>query len=79
MLINMDKILTQFLKEATSSIPTISDHFLAEGIVFLNDDFDGNCLTKEFYESKMSFIEENFNRAINLTIPEDYIYLNYIK
>ena len=59
--------------------PSIGDHFLTEGIVFLNDDFDGSCLTKEFYESKMSFVRENFTRAINLPIPEDYIYLNYIK
>jgi hypothetical protein len=59
--------------------PSIGDYFLTEGIVFLDDDFDGSCLTKEFYESKRSFIKENFTRAINLPIPEDYVYLNYIK
>lgn len=59
--------------------PTISDHFVMDSILLLNDDFDWNCLTEEFYKSKMSFIEENFTRAINLPIPEDFIYLNYIK
>ena len=59
--------------------PSISGYFLTEGIIELTDDFDGSCLTEEFYESKMSFIKENFNRAINLPIPEDYIYLNYLQ
>lgn len=70
---------------ATGTIPiywgdkTISDHFLTEGIICLEDGFDSSFLTKEFYESKKSFIEENFHKAINLPISEDYIYLNYIK
>ena len=59
--------------------PTISDHFVEEGIVRLNDGFDGSCLTQEFYESKMSYIKENFERVVNFPIPEDYIYLNYLK
>ena len=70
---------------STGTIPiywgdsTISDYFLTDGIISLEDEFDGSCLTKEFYDSKLDIIKENFDRSMNLPIPEDYIYINYIK
>lgn len=59
--------------------PSIGDHFLTDGIVMLDENFDGSCLTQEFYESKMSCIKENFQRSISLPLPEDYMYEVYLK
>lgn len=70
---------------ATGTIPiywgaeSISDYFIEDGIVRLIDNFDPSTITNEFYNSKKDIIQENFNRAIKLPLPEDYIYLNYIK
>lgn len=70
---------------ATGTIPiywgdrTISRYFVEDGIIWLNDGFDPSLLTKELYDSKAEAIRENFERAINLPLPEDYIYLNYLK
>lgn len=70
---------------ATGTIPiywgddSISEYFIEDGIVRLTDDFDPSILTKELYESKKDVIQENFNRVLQLPLPEDYIYLNYLK
>lgn len=70
---------------STGTIPiywgaqSISNFFLEEGIVRLTDNFDLTLYNKDYYNSKISVIKENFKRAINLPLPEDYIYLNYLK
>jgi hypothetical protein len=69
---------------ATGTIPiywgaeSLSDFFIEEGIVRLVDDFDLSIFDEDFYKSKKEAICENFNRAINLPLPEDYILLNYL-
>jgi hypothetical protein len=70
---------------STGTIPiywgakSVSDFFIEDGIIRINDNFDLSICDEDFYNSKKSIIEENFNRAINLPLPEDYIYLHYIK
>jgi hypothetical protein len=70
---------------ATGTVPIywgddeISSYFVEEGIIKLDDDFDILSLNKDLYDSKKSAIEENFNIAINLPLPEDYIFVNYCK
>lgn len=70
---------------ATGTIPiywgdeTISDHFFEEGIIRLDDNFDPPSLTKELYDSKINFIIKNFEKSCSLPLPEDYIYINFIK
>lgn len=85
--IQIDGYFTEKISDcfATGAIPiywgdkTISDHFLEEGIIRLTDGFDPSILTKELYDSKMSYVQENFKRVIDLPCVEDYFYLNYIK
>jgi len=70
---------------ATGTIPiywganSISSYFLENGIVRLDDGFDLSMCNENYYKSKYDIIQENFILAKNLSLPEDYIYLNYIK
>lgn len=70
---------------ATGTIPiywganSLSDFFLEEGIIRINDDFDLTLYDEEYYNSRYNVVQENFERAVNLPLPEDYIYLHYIK
>lgn len=57
----------------------IVEYFNEDGIIFLNDDFDISTLTKELYYSKIDTIQDNFDRANNLNVAEDYLYENYWK
>ena len=59
--------------------PDIGDYFNIDGIIMLNDNFDIDILTPELYYSKMDAIKDNFERAINLPLAEDYMFSNYIK
>jgi hypothetical protein len=70
---------------ATGTIPVfygckgVTEYFNEDGIVFLNDDFDFSTLTKELYYFKMEAIKDNFERANNLPVAEDYLYETYWK
>jgi hypothetical protein len=70
---------------ATGTIPVfwgtrnIGNYFDADGIVFLEDIGDLGILTKEFYESKLEHVENNFRLINNLSSMEDYIFENYLK
>lgn len=70
---------------ATGTIPiywgsnSLSNYFLEEGIVRLIDGFDLSVCTEEYYNSKYDVIKENFDRAVNLPLPEDYIFTEYLK
>jgi len=59
--------------------PTIGEFFNEKGIITLTDDFKIEDLSTDLYYSKMEYIKENFERAINLPTAEDYIYENHIK
>jgi hypothetical protein len=70
---------------ATGTIPIywgssdIGEVFNTDGIIIYDDNFDINSLSFELYESKMLAIIDNFNRAVNFPIAEDYIYKTYIE
>jgi hypothetical protein len=55
----------------------ITKYFNEEGIIFLNDGFQIESITPEFYYSKMSAIIDNFNRVQKFHTIEDYIATNY--
>ena len=57
----------------------VTEYFNEDGIIFLDDDFDLSMLTKDLYYSKIDVIKDNFERSINFTVAEDYLYLNYFK
>ena len=57
----------------------VTDYFNEDGIIFLDDDFDMSTLTEDLYHSKMNAIKENFEKAIELPVAEDYIYTEYFK
>lgn len=69
---------------ATGTIPIyygtsmIYDVFNKEGIIML-DEFNINELSVDLYESKKDAIQENYEISIDMSVAEDYIYLNYIK
>lgn len=70
---------------ATGTIPIywgheqISEIFNPEGIIMLDDEFDIGSLSSDLYYSKIDAVRDNFERAMELPIAEDYIYNNYIK
>lgn len=70
---------------ATGTIPVyygcdqIGDFFDADGIIMLTDDFDIDNLSFDLYFSKMEAIQKNFNKIQEGMLPEDQIYLQYIK
>ena len=70
---------------ATGTIPVyygcrgVTEYFNEDGIIFLDDDFDISMLTPDLYYSKMDAIKDNFERANNLPVAEDYLYETYWK
>ena len=70
---------------ATGTIPVfygcrgVTEYFNEDGIIFLDDDFDISTLTEDLYYSKMDAIKDNFERANNLPVAEDYLYESYWK
>ena len=57
----------------------VTKYFNEDGIIFLDEDFDLSTLTEDLYYSKMDAIKDNFERAINFPVAEDYLYENYLK
>ena len=70
---------------ATGTIPVfygckgVVEYFNKDGIIFLDDDFDLSTLTKELYYSKMEAIKDNFERAYNFPVAEDYLFTTYFQ
>ena len=70
---------------ATGTIPVfygckgVTEYFNKDGIIFLDDEFDVSTLTEDLYYSKMEVIKDNFERANNLPVAEDYLYETYWK
>jgi len=54
--------------------PDIGNYFNKDGIIDLTDQFD---VSEEIYYSKMDVIKENLEKAKEMEILEDFIYLNY--
>jgi hypothetical protein len=79
-----EKILDCFV---TGTIPiywgtnSISKYFDERGIIFLDDSFNINDITRELYQSKLEYVKTNFDVAVREEYEtlEDYIYLNYLK
>jgi len=59
--------------------PDIDKYFNPDGIIFLNEDFDVESLTKEKYDSMKDAIEENYKIATELEMAEDYMFRNYFQ
>ena len=57
----------------------IDKYFDVRGVIFLEDDPTLSTVTSETYESMKPYIEENFKRAMELPISEDYICETYLK
>lgn len=54
--------------------PDIGKHFNKDGIIDLTEEFD---VSEDIYYSKMDAIQENLEKAKEMEILEDFIYLNY--
>jgi hypothetical protein len=57
----------------------IGDFFNEDGIITLNEEFKIEDLSFDLYNSKINAVMDNFQRAKDLLVAEDYIYLKYIK
>ncbi len=57
----------------------INKLFNPDGIIMLDNYFDINKINYDLYYSKIDAINDNFQRAIDLPISEDFIYQNYLK
>jgi hypothetical protein len=68
---------------ATGTIPVfygckgVTEYFNEDGIIFLDENFDVSILTEELYYTKMDAIQDNFERANNLPVAEDFIFEEY--
>ena len=77
-----EKILDCF---ATGTIPVymgtkkVVEYFNPDGIIFFDGSFDLSTLSEELYLSKMEAIKDNFERANNLPVSEDFIFEEYLK
>ena len=57
----------------------VTKYFNEDGIIFLDDNFDLSTLTEDLYYSKIEAVKDNFERAINFPVAEDYLYTTYFK
>jgi len=56
--------------------PDIGDHFNMDGIIILSDEFD---VSEDIYYSKLDAIKDNLERAKEMEILEDFIYVRYLQ
>jgi hypothetical protein len=59
--------------------PDIGEVFNEDGIIWLTEEFSIKDLTPELYWSKIDAVRDNYQRAVNFPIAEDWIYKTYIK
>lgn len=57
----------------------VNKYFDSRGVIFLEDDPTLARVTVETYNAMKPYIEENFKRAMEMPIAEDYIYETYLK
>ena len=60
-------------------IDNIGDFYNEEGIIKLDKNFKIEDLSFDLYNSKIKAVKDNFNRAVNQLVIEDYIYVTYLK
>jgi len=56
--------------------PDIGNHFNMDGIIVLSDEFD---VSEDIYYSKLDAIKDNLERAKEMEILEDFIYVRYLQ
>jgi hypothetical protein len=56
--------------------PDIDKHFNMDGVIVLSDEFD---VSEDIYYSKMDAIKDNLERAKEMEILEDFIFVRYLK
>tara|TARA_B100000575_G_scaffold202699_1_gene164317 strand:+ start:281 stop:1120 length:840 start_codon:yes stop_codon:yes gene_type:complete len=59
--------------------PSVGKWFNTDGIIFLEDGFDIESLSKDLYLSKMDAIKENFEKAKEMEVVEDFIWKSYFE
>tara|TARA_Y100000593_G_scaffold94858_1_gene196674 strand:+ start:4583 stop:5389 length:807 start_codon:yes stop_codon:yes gene_type:complete len=57
--------------------PDIDSYFNSKGIITLDQKFDINNLTEEFYYDNIGVVEENFQKVLQYDVLEDWIYRTY--
>ncbi len=60
-------------------IKNIDDFFNPDGIITLDDNFKIEDLSFELYNSKLNAVKDNFKRANELLVAEDYLFEKYLK
>lgn len=58
--------------------PEITEYFNADGIIFIDEDFDINSLTEQDYVRRLPAIQDNFMRVLDILHPLDYIVSNHV-
>ena len=59
--------------------PSVGKWFNTDGIIFLEDGFDIESLSKDLYLSKIDAIKENFEKAKEMEVVEDFIWETYFE
>jgi len=59
--------------------PSVGKWFNTDGIIFLEDGFDIESLSKDLYLSKIDAIKENFEKAKEMEVVEDFIWKSYFE
>jgi hypothetical protein len=54
--------------------PEIDKMFNMDGIILLNDNFNINMLTVDYYYSKLNAIKENYELCLNHQTSDDFLY-----
>ena len=60
-------------------IKNIGDFFNTDGIIMLDNNFKIEDLSFELYNSKLDAVKDNFKRANELLVAEDYLFEKYLK
>lgn len=84
---NYQNMITEKITDCfmTGTIPVyygtdnIGDFFNKDGVIILDNNFKIEDLNFELYYSKMEAIKQNFEISKNLMLPEDVIYLKFLK
>lgn len=57
----------------------VDRYFNPKGVIFLEDDPTLSRVTEAEYNSMLPYIQENFKKAMDLSIAEDFIHTTYFK
>jgi hypothetical protein len=59
--------------------PDIGKHYDSQGIIPLTGTFDFSTLTEDLYHSKMTHIQNNLEKVLELDVLDDWIYERYLQ